>query len=129
MSKTEEELQGDSTVEIDAGMIAAVFAEPKAWTADGTFAEVMSFLNGYFTGLQSSPPSDKLQEITKWGHFRPWLCIRFASEADNLNPYNVLNWLFQNSPTEAEILERLKLLWIEFLADWERGWRVEEKIK
>lgn len=51
--------------------IQAVFARPKMYTLLGSYAEVVAFLEGYYSGLAKS--KNGLSEAEKWSSFRHWL--------------------------------------------------------
>ena len=51
-----------------------IVARPRMYTISGSFDEVISFLNGYFSGLAKSDPYAK--PVAEWAHFEEWLARR-----------------------------------------------------
>ena len=51
-------------------------ARPNMYTLFGTYAEVVSFLEGYYSGLSKDPRA--VQHVETWSSFRKWLSIKLG---------------------------------------------------
>ena len=88
----------------------AVLRRPAMYTVNGTFAEAVSFLEGYYSGMAhgniDAPPA------IEWSDFRRWIASRLG--VDSADSFKVI---YQ---THHEDCERLKAL-----ADWYARFEVE----
>lgn len=77
----------------------SVLSRPKMYTLEGSFTEVVAFLQGYYSGLAKSP--EGLDYTTKyWASFEYWL----AHEVDisgKTTPYRVLLDQYQDNALEV----------------------------
>lgn len=57
--------------------IETVFTRPQMYTLFGTYLEVVSFLEGYYSGLSKDRRATQHVEI--WSSFRKWLSIKLGN--------------------------------------------------
>jgi len=60
--------------QVVANLIEAVFARPEMYTITGSYGEVVSFLNGYYSGIAKD---SSMQRETMWTSFCIWLNKKF----------------------------------------------------
>lgn len=58
-------------------LIEAVLARPSMYTVSGTYGEVVSFLEGYYSGLAKHSP--EVIPVVNWSEFRQWLVIKLGN--------------------------------------------------
>ncbi len=68
------------------------------YTLDGTFAEVIAFLEGYYNGLAKAYP--KVAPVLEWFIFQEWL-----SEKTNTSTTKVFSVLRDNARSSEAALE------------------------
>ena len=55
----------------------AVLTRPKMYTVSGTYLEVVSYLEGYYSGLAKHPLG--AQHASTWSLFRQWLAVKLEN--------------------------------------------------
>ena len=58
--------------------LEAVLINPAMYTMDGTFEEVVAFLEGYFSGVAKGNPY--APPVVEWSAFRTWLAEQLETE-------------------------------------------------
>ncbi len=62
-------------------MIDAVITRPQMYTLTGSYAEVIAFLEGYYSGLAKHPIG--INESARWSAFRQWIITKLSTKAAN----------------------------------------------
>jgi len=78
----------------------AVLLRPAMYTMNGTFAEVIAFLEGYYSGMAQVNPNAQL--VVEWSDFEQWLADRLNVESTE--PFRRIE------QTHDEDCERMKAL-------------------
>jgi L-fucose isomerase-like protein len=60
----------------------AVLLRPAMYTMNGTFAEVVAFLEGYFSGMAHGNPN--ASPVVEWSDFEQWLVDRMKVDGAEL---------------------------------------------
>ena len=86
--------------------VGSVLFRPKMYTLDGTFEEVISFLNGYYSGLAKCRVG--MLSDDDWTPFRYWLVEKLDCDSE---PFVKLRQMCSRA---EEKLDTLKKHYIEF---------------
>lgn len=90
----------------DVSFIEAVFRRPKMYTIDGSFEEMVAFLEGYFSGLAKSQSPLRLNA---WGEFQVWLSAKY-----NIPISEILKFMRDRGSSDKERTEFFILALHEF---------------
>lgn len=65
----------------DVSFIEAVFRRPKMYTIDGSFEELIAFLEGYYSGMAKN---QNAMPLNVWGEFQTWLSTRHNIQSSEI---------------------------------------------
>ena|SRR5437868_274954 len=88
----------------------AVLLRPAMYTMNGTYAEVIAFLEGYYSGMAHGNPN--AQPAVDWSDFEAWLADRL--EVDSTEAFRRIEQSYDDN------CERIKAL-----ADWYARFQTE----
>ncbi|HRW06410.1 MAG TPA: hypothetical protein P5121_15005 [Caldilineaceae bacterium] len=92
---------------MDYDFTKAVLSRPKMYTMNGSFGEVVAFLQGYYSGLAKSP--EGLDYTTKyWSSFEYWLAHQIGG-TEKTTAFRVLLNHYQD-----DALEELRRYYLKF---------------
>ena len=91
----------------------AVIRRPRMYTLDGTFEEVVAFLEGYYSGLAKADP--RTTQVSEWYAFQQWL-----SKKLNISPSELWPHFRQLNEDGQMPLERLAEWFGKFVEQSER---------
>ena len=86
----------------------AVLCRPKMYTIEGTFGEVVSFLEGYYSGMAKADA--KALPVSEWEAFQQWLAGYL-----NVDSAEVFTTILQTCADSQAALTKLSDLLKEFL--------------